>query len=458
MPLSARRLTRAALPAPPLAPAEAESARPRRRRPRSVWSTFALCAARSGLAADLLAHVLAFARLQERYEWYAVRRLEGGPFRRVVTGPVSAFSRHGGVYCFGGYSATEPNSLWRMAAPSEGMRWEELHRPRTNRRFTYLAAQLWGGSEVVAVCLRHSLTDGPTPILKYQWPTREWRAEAVPGRWPPERGGYTLTALPQGLAVFGGDSAGVLHGDAWLLRCSPQDANHWSPLPRGLHADTAPPARTCHAAASTVDSADQGRLWISGGRCRGFHLDDLWCWEACSGWQLKSGSEVAPEPRSEHLLAAHHDQLIMYGGVSTTGCLGDLWMYSVVLDMWRSVATVGSLPPARRMPCGAVRGGELVVFGGRDRHGQALVDAHALTLVGLDSVGREHRRSTAAVLAKRAVQQGIIDAAIHGCYHQRGESERPSWRASRRRARQPAEAAARLPSKFAWRVHIDRGY
>lgn len=128
--------------------------------------------------------------------------------------------------------------------------------------------------------------------------------------------------------------------------------------------------------ALALDAA-RGRALIHGGRFRAgtsgdytVH-DDLWAFDfASESWSMLAGG--GPAARSNHVGVVVGEQLIVYGGnTSTDGLsftpLGDTWSFDLATEQWSQLTTSND-PPARLFHAAAASSSTLYVFGGGDEN------------------------------------------------------------------------------------------
>lgn len=107
--------------------------------------------------------------------------------------------------------------------------------------------------------------------------------------------------------------------------------------------DTAPPARYDHVLVFTGQT-----LVVFGGRSNSGTLGDTWVYDLEMGaWHEVDGS-VAPPAR--HSMAASYDpnreRVVIFGGQSS-GLYNDVWAFDVETETWSQLQTSGTLPAQR---------------------------------------------------------------------------------------------------------------
>jgi hypothetical protein len=158
--------------------------------------------------------------------------------------------------------------------------------------------------------------------------------------------------------MFGGDTAvpsctqpptHTFAGDTWLLDAG---CGTWTePMP-----SPAPSARARHAMAL---DAKRGRALLFGGRTRATasgpytNFADVWAFDfATSQWSQINTTGTAPTPRSNSAAVVSNDQLVVFGGNTSTDGLtfvptNDAYTLDLGSSAWTKLAPTGTLPPAR---------------------------------------------------------------------------------------------------------------
>jgi N-acetylneuraminic acid mutarotase len=168
--------------------------------------------------------------------------------------------------------------------------------------------------------------------------TDTWTKVAKGG--PGERSNHAGAVVGERFVIFGGNAsdsgtAFVPLDDTWALDLA---TGHWSEV----RADTAPPPRLFHAAAT-----DGARLYVYGGGGEdalfGSFFQDLWALDVASGtWtELDDGHGKAPLGRiNAHLVHdADRGRLLLFGG-HDDGQLGnrnDVWAFDLGAGRWSKV-------------------------------------------------------------------------------------------------------------------------
>jgi cysteine-rich repeat protein len=113
--------------------------------------------------------------------------------------------------------------------------------------------------------------------------------------------------------------------------------------------------------------AGNGRILAFGGLVPTGALDETWSWSAASSKWTRLSPAASPSPRHGHSMAydSVRDRVVLFGGVSQAGILGDTWEWDGLT--WTNVTPQPS-PPARKdtqIAFDAVRH-KTVLYGGND--------------------------------------------------------------------------------------------
>lgn len=106
--------------------------------------------------------------------------------------------------------------------------------------------------------------------------------------------------------------------------------------------------------------------------------------EPVSGtWSVHPTLGESPAPRVNATLALDHTRLLLFGGycLDTAACLAELWVLSLLDDVWTCPETPG-MPPGRVGHSAVLLENSMIVFGGLSGT-RFLNDAHALDLATL---------------------------------------------------------------------------
>ncbi len=189
-----------------------------------------------------------------------------------------------------------------------------------------------------------------------------------------------------GVVIFGGlDGAGVPSNALWAF--DPSRAE-WRRLEVPGPAP-APRAATCMA------TADDGRLWVTGGLGAGEEpLADTWVFDPAATTWTEVEAADPPEARSGHGCWWSRDgELLLFGGRTAAGPTGERWALEGAAansPRWSPVARSGALPA--RADFALERYNDLVVVaGGVDARG-----APATDVVAFEADGREPVRYVAS--------------------------------------------------------------
>lgn len=142
------------------------------------------------------------------------------------------------------------------------------------------------------------------------------------GALPPPRQRHAMSSDSTSLLVFGGeDPNGGLLSDTWRFDAV---GRTWTQI----QTPTSPPARRDHALVFT-----QGRYLMFGGRGANGPLNDLWVFNG-STWLQITNAGTPPPPRYDHAMGVAPIAsptalaIVVHGGESGQGTLGDCWLYT----------------------------------------------------------------------------------------------------------------------------------
>jgi len=189
----------------------------------------------------------------------------------------------------------------------------------------------------------------------WQWDGLVW-SQITPATLPPARNGHSMTWDPvrRRVVLFGGGTGtpGTVMNDTWEW-----DGTNWA----RVTTQTAPPARTAHAAAY---HADRNRLMIACGEYATGLYADTWEYDG-TNWVETSPAD-APAARADH--AAVYDgarnQIVLFGGRDAASVArGETWLWRGT--RW-TMATPAATPTPRFDHAMAFDGarGNVVLFGG----------------------------------------------------------------------------------------------
>lgn len=166
----------------------------------------------------------------------------------------------------------------------------------------------------------------------------DWAPVNVPG--PAARAGAAMAFGPGfastsfELVLFGGTNGTQAFGDLWTFADF-----QWTQ--RNL--TVSPPARSGHAMVFENNTGVRRVVLFGGVDGNGSHLDDTWTLASPTpGGQpvwVQANPATRPPARAGHSmrLARHRGRIQVYGGLSATGVLGDLWEWDGAA--WQSVPT-----------------------------------------------------------------------------------------------------------------------
>ena len=208
------------------------------------------------------------------------------------------------------------------------------------------------------------------------------------GRW----GHTTVYDLVRNrLLLFGGNVGGFVTGnDVWQFTLTP-GVEAWSQLsPGGATA----PVRVAHGA--VYDPNNDRMIVYGGGDGSNFNpsasvLGDVWALTfsgtGAGSWAQLTPSGTAPAARLGMIFVydVNDQRIIMFGGDTPTGALGDLWELDIATpgsEAWTKLTPAGATPSARSYSAGAydpIRD-SLVLFSGDGGSGANTGDVWELSL------------------------------------------------------------------------------
>ncbi len=196
---------------------------------------------------------------------------------------------------------------------------------------------------------------------------------AAPVAGVPEPRTYAqLVATDAGILLFGGLEPvprlnGIRFEDVWRYDTTTEE--WWE-----VQAAGGPVPR---AGAAVAYDAGSGVVVLFGGAV-GFcaypacaeNLDDTWVYDpARNTWEERSPA-TSPEPRHGHTMAydAQSDRVVLFGGDTGTGWLGDTWAYDADADTWVEVTTEEApWPVAQQAMAYDATVDRIVLWGGAER-------------------------------------------------------------------------------------------
>ena len=127
------------------------------------------------------------------------------------------------------------------------------------------------------------------------------------------------------MILYGGCSSGVgpcPQGDTWAFNAA---SNTWTELNPGNN-DAAPAARSNPA----LIAADNGAVWVFGGKTSSGASNDLWLLDSVTGIWTPINAVNAPAARSSHDAAydVTGGRIFVFGGRGDSGNMNDLWAYT----------------------------------------------------------------------------------------------------------------------------------
>jgi len=203
---------------------------------------------------------------------------------------------------------------------------------------------VWGGLNQSGL-----LDDGAV----YDPVANQWSALAVPNA-PEKRFGGAAVWGDDRFIVWGGEGASGALGTGGQLLFAGGAPSQWVALPLA----NAPGARTGHTAVWAHD-----RMAIWGGQSGGVVLGDgaAWC-PSCDQWKSLSIAN-APSPRTDHAAVWTETEMLIVDGANAAGDLATSAAYDSLTEQWRALSGLGG-PLARTKPVAVWTGTEVLVFGG----------------------------------------------------------------------------------------------
>ncbi|HEY3446793.1 MAG TPA: kelch repeat-containing protein [Myxococcales bacterium] len=200
----------------------------------------------------------------------------------------------------------------------------------------------------------------------------DWTQRSPRAADPEARSGHLLALAGPGRAIlYGGMGASRALNDTWFWS---ERAGAWEPAPA---ADVSPPARSGLAAACKIDpsgAAPQSTVFAFGGEDATGALDELWTWDATSGWgQVAKDAAGWPQPRKGAAMVwdSKNGQLVLFGGRQGASWPTETWT-SPDGKVWsKHVAGAGPWPdPREGASMSALPDGKVALFGGRRSEGE----------------------------------------------------------------------------------------
>jgi N-acetylneuraminic acid mutarotase len=107
---------------------------------------------------------------------------------------------------------------------------------------------------------------------------------------------------------------------------------------------------------------------------------DTWSYDVAEAEWVKLTTKGSPTARFNHAMVYDSDrkEMVLFGGFSSLGRIGDTWIYNIALNTWTLVPTQGG--PSRRSDPGAAydaKNKKVIIFGGYGRDEQMWGDTWA---------------------------------------------------------------------------------
>ncbi|CAG7637952.1 hypothetical protein PAESOLCIP111_03896 [Paenibacillus solanacearum] len=161
------------------------------------------------------------------------------------------------------------------------------------------------------------------------------------------------------VVMFGGvDDSGALFDETWIWDGR---AKTWTEL---LDRNPRPPKRK--GAVMAYDAVSK-KVLLFGGESKTGVLNDTWLWDGINArWEQVTGLAAVPPARGGSQMAYDGEQLVLFGGYSSTGSaktlLGDTWLWDGTA--WSEVQQPAQSPPAAYGGQMAYDGNTAVLYGG----------------------------------------------------------------------------------------------
>ena len=189
-----------------------------------------------------------------------------------------------------------------------------------------------------------------------------WTQLSPAGQLPPVRGHHAAVWDPNQnqMLVFGGEvSSSNRFNDLWSYKPA---TNTWIQL---TPAGAAPPV---HAAPAAVWNSTNNQMLVFGGGSTSGYVNDLWAYgSATNTWTMFTPSSSVPPARDNHAAVwdPTNNQMLVFGGFSFT-FLGDLWSFKPGNNSWSQIAPTGSVPGTRAAHTAIWDpiGNQMLVYGG----------------------------------------------------------------------------------------------
>jgi N-acetylneuraminic acid mutarotase len=144
------------------------------------------------------------------------------------------------------------------------------------------------------------------------------------------------------MIIYGGENGGGGLSDIWSYKPS---SNFWTQI---IPSGTPPPLM----GQATAWDATNNRMLVFGGLDY-LYQNILWSYTPSTNiWEQLYPSGTLPSPRETCVATwdGVHNRMYMFGGVSSSGNLNDLWYYSAPSNTWVQVSPTGGPPSPRWAP------------------------------------------------------------------------------------------------------------
>ena len=149
-----------------------------------------------------------------------------------------------------------------------------------------------------------------------------------------------------------------------------------------------PSARSSHSM-FLIDN----NLYIFGGVSGSALLNDMWVFEILSGvWSIAQTTGTLPTPRSDFAYGSEGNALVIWGGIDSTGLIEDLFMFNTLTLQWTQIiSTSSSQPSPAAGACLVLQMPNIYIYGGITSYGfsgelwQYNLGTNTYTLVSTDN-------------------------------------------------------------------------
>lgn len=122
---------------------------------------------------------------------------------------------------------------------------------------------------------------------------------------------------------------------------------------------------------SAAMCAIKGKLYLFGGKAKGYFLKDMWKYDPKANiWGQVTTSSVSPSERAFFASSCEGDALFVFGGEDSSGFTNDVFIYNSLTNVWSALEPLSSdVPSKRKGSCSVLRIPYAYITGGIDAHG-----------------------------------------------------------------------------------------